>query len=30
MYPLDPTSLINPFRCQHRGEHLDEIESALP
>jgi hypothetical protein len=30
MYPLDPTSLINPFRSQHRGEHLDEIESALP
>jgi hypothetical protein len=30
MYPLDPTSLINPFRSQHRGEHLDEIEAALP
>jgi len=30
MYPVDPTSLINPFRSQHRGEHLDEIEASLP
>jgi hypothetical protein len=29
MYPADPTSLINPFRSQHRGEHLDEIEASL-
>ncbi len=26
MYPLDPTSLVNPFRAPHRAEHLDEIE----
>ena len=26
---LDETSPLNPVRSNHRGEHLDEIESAL-
>jgi len=30
MYPLDPTSPINPWRSTHRSEHLDEIEAVLP
>jgi DinB superfamily len=29
MWPGDPDSPINPARGEHRGEHLDEIESAL-
>jgi len=29
LWPLDPSSLINPLRAAHRGEHLDEIEAAL-
>lgn len=29
MWPGDPDSPINPARSEHRGEHLDEIESAL-
>jgi len=28
LYPIDPTSLINPFRARHRSEHLDEIEAV--
>lgn len=28
-WPGDPTSLVNPLRASHRGEHLDEIEAAL-
>lgn len=28
-WPTDPTSLVNPLRAAHRGEHLDEIEAAL-
>lgn len=28
-WPTDPTSLINPLRAAHRGEHLDQIEEAL-
>jgi len=28
-WPRDPNSLLNPVRAEHRGEHLDEIESAL-
>ncbi len=28
-WPEDPGSPINPLRASHRGEHLDEIESAL-
>ena len=28
-WPADPTSLVNPLRAAHRGEHLDEIEAAL-
>ena len=28
-WPADPTSLVNPVRADHRGEHLDEIEAAL-
>jgi len=27
--PTDPHSPLNPLRASHRGEHLDEIESAL-
>src|SRR5919108_3508258 len=26
MYPLDPSSPINPLRATHRREHLDDIE----
>ena len=29
MYPIDPDSPLNPLRADHRGEHLDDIESAL-
>ncbi|HET7685608.1 MAG TPA: DinB family protein [Candidatus Limnocylindria bacterium] len=29
MWPGDPDSPINAARSEHRGEHLDEIESAL-
>jgi uncharacterized damage-inducible protein DinB len=29
MAPLDPESPIYPVRGDHRGEHLDELESAL-
>lgn len=29
LWPDDPTSLVNPLRAAHRGEHLDEIEAAL-
>jgi hypothetical protein len=29
IYPLEPTSLINPFRTWHRTEHLDEIEALI-
>jgi hypothetical protein len=28
-WPLDPNSLLNPVRAEHRGEHLDQIENAL-
>jgi uncharacterized damage-inducible protein DinB len=30
MAPLDPDSPIWPARGDHRGEHLDELEAALP
>ena len=29
VWPNDPESPINAFRAMHRGEHLDQIESAL-
>ena len=29
LWPDDPDSPISPARCEHRGEHLDEIEAAL-
>jgi hypothetical protein len=29
MWPNDPASPLNPVRAIHRGEHLDDIESAL-
>ena len=29
LWPNDPTSPLNPLRASHRGEHLDEIETAL-
>jgi hypothetical protein len=29
LWPQDPESPINPARGEHRGEHLDEIETAL-
>ncbi len=29
LWPDDPDSPISPARGEHRGEHLDEIESAL-
>lgn len=29
LWPRDPESPINPLRAAHRGEHLDEVESAL-
>lgn len=29
LWPLDPTSHLNPRRASHRAEHLDEIEAAL-
>jgi DinB family protein len=29
MSPRDPDSPLNAVRAEHRGEHLDEIESAL-
>ncbi len=29
MYPADPDSPLNAFRSDHRGEHLDDIETAL-
>ena len=29
MWPDDPESPINPLRATHRGEHLDQIETAL-
>lgn len=28
-WPIDPHSLLNPVRAEHRAEHLDEIEAAL-
>jgi hypothetical protein len=28
-WPIDPNSLLNPVRAEHRGEHLDEIERIL-
>lgn len=28
-WPADQTSLVNPLRAAHRGEHLDEIEVAV-
>ena len=30
MYPADEASPVNALRATHRGEHLDEIEAALP
>jgi uncharacterized damage-inducible protein DinB len=30
LWPDDPDSPISPARGEHRGEHLDEIEAALP
>jgi Mycothiol maleylpyruvate isomerase N-terminal domain len=29
LYPADPESPMYAFRSSHRGEHLDDIESAL-
>jgi len=29
VWPNDPKSLLNAFRAEHRGEHVDEIEAAL-
>ncbi len=29
VYPVDPESPVNAVRADHRGEHLDEIETAL-
>lgn len=29
LWPNDPTNPLNPLRASHRGEHLDEIETAL-
>jgi hypothetical protein len=29
LWPKDPNSPLNPDRAGHRGEHLDQIESAL-
>jgi hypothetical protein len=29
VWPNDQESLLNGFRSEHRGEHLDEIEAAL-
>ncbi|HVH65740.1 MAG TPA: DinB family protein [Candidatus Acidoferrum sp.] len=29
LWPEDPHSPLNPLRASHRGEHLDDIESAL-
>jgi Mycothiol maleylpyruvate isomerase N-terminal domain len=29
MFPIDPSSPINPLRATHRAEHLDQIEAAL-
>ncbi len=29
VWPNDQNSLLNAFRSEHRGEHLDEIEAAL-
>lgn len=29
LWPIDPTSQVNPLRASHRSEHLDEIEEAL-
>jgi uncharacterized damage-inducible protein DinB len=29
MWPQDPESPVNPLRADHRGEHLDQLESAL-
>jgi len=29
MWPLDTTCPLNPLRASYRGEHLDEIETAL-
>jgi sulfite reductase beta subunit-like hemoprotein len=29
MYPNDANSPLNPFRADHRAEHLDQIEAAL-
>lgn len=29
VWPNDETSMLNAFRSEHRGEHLDEIEAAL-
>lgn len=29
VWPNDPKSLLNAFRAEHRGEHLDDIERAL-
>ena len=29
LWPVDPSSPIYPLRASHRGEHLDDVESAL-
>ena len=29
MYPEDPASPVNPFRADHRSEHVDQLEAAL-
>ncbi|MGE5225384.1 MAG: DinB family protein [Planctomycetaceae bacterium] len=29
LWPLDPESPIYPLRASHRGEHLDDVETAL-
>lgn len=29
MYPLDPTSPVNPLRATHRAEHLDDLEALF-
>jgi hypothetical protein len=29
LWPRDPESPLNPVRASHRGEHLDDIETAI-